>query len=55
MVVVVSQSQIIFFAETVVTMLSAKLPLNVKELVVVFFQRTLIGIVLGALFMHLIY
>lgn len=55
MVVVVSQSQIIFFAETVVTMLSAKLPLNVKELVIVFFQRTLIGIVLGALLMHLIY
>lgn len=55
MVVIVSQSQIIFFAETVVTMLSVKLPLNVKELVIVFFQRTLIGIVVGAIFMHLLY
>lgn len=55
MVVVVSQSQIIFLAETVVTMLSAGLPLKLKELVIVFFERTLIGIVIGAIFMHILF
>lgn len=55
LVVVVSQSQIIFLAETVVTMLSAKLPLKLSELIIVFLERTLIGIVLGAIFMHILF
>lgn len=51
----VSISQIIFFAETAVVMLSAKLPLKAWELVVVFFERTIIAIIIGALFMHLLF
>lgn len=55
LVTAVSISQIIFFAETAVVMLSAKLPLKAWELVVVFFERTIIAIIIGAAFMHLLF
>lgn len=55
LVISVSISQVIFFAETVVVMMSAKLPLKIWEIVVVFFERTIIGIIIGAIFMHIIY
>lgn len=55
LVISVSISQVIFFAETIVVMMSAKLPLKIWELVVAFFERTFIGIIIGAIFMHIIY
>lgn len=55
LVVSVSITQIIFFAETIVTMMSVKLPLKLWELVVVFFERTIIAIVVGSIFMHLMF
>ena len=55
MVTAVSISQIIFFSETVVVMLSAKLPLKLWELVLVFIERTIIAIILSSIFMHLFF
>ncbi len=55
LVVSVSIAQIIFFAETVVVMMSARLPLKLWELVVVFFERTIVAIVIGSLFMHIFF
>ncbi|MDO5018074.1 MAG: nucleoside recognition domain-containing protein [Lagierella massiliensis] len=55
LVVSVSISQIIFFAETIVVMMSAKLPIKLWELVVVFIERTIIAIFIGALFMHIFF
>lgn len=55
LVVAVSIVQIIFFAETVVVMMSAKLPLKLWELVIVFFQRTIFAIIIGSAFMHIMF
>lgn len=55
LVVAVSIVQIIFFAETVVVMMASKLPIKLWELVVVFFERTLLAIIFGSMFMHLIF
>lgn len=55
LVVVVSIVQIIFFSETVVVMMSSKLPLKLWELVVAFFERTFLAIIIGSVFMHLFY
>ncbi len=55
LVISVSISQVIFFAETIVVMMSAKLPLKIWELVVAFFERTFIGIIIGSIFMHILY
>lgn len=55
MVVVVSMVQIIFFSETVVVMLSTKIPISLKELIICFFQRTIIAIPITAVFMHLMF
>lgn len=55
LVTAVSISQILFFSETIVVMLSAKLPLKLWELVVVFIERTIIGIIIGSVFMHIIF
>lgn len=55
LVVAVSIVQIIFFSETVVVMMSSKLPLKLWELVVVFFERTFLAIIFGSIFMHLLF
>lgn len=55
LVVSVSISQIIFFAETIVVMMSTKLPIKLWELVVVFIERTVIAIIIGAALMHLFF
>lgn len=53
-VVAVSIVQIIFFSETIVVMMATKLPLKLWELVVVFFERTVLGIIFAALFARLL-
>lgn len=55
LVVVVSISQIIFFSETIVVMMASKLPIKLWELVVAFFERTIIAIIFGSIFMHLFF
>ena len=55
MVVTVSMVQIIFFSETVVVMMSTKMPISLKELIICFIERTLIAIPITALFMHLMF
>lgn len=51
----VSIAQIIFFAETVVVMMSAGLPIKLWELAVAFFERTILGIIFGAIIMHIFF
>ncbi len=55
MVVTVSMVQIIFFSETVVVMISTKIPINLKQLIICFFERTIIAIPITAVFMHLMF
>ena len=55
LVTAVSIVQIIFFAETIVVMMASKLPLKLWELVVVFFERTVLAIIFGAAFMHIMF
>lgn len=55
MVVTVSMVQIIFFSETIVVMLSTRIPVKLKELIIYFFERTLIAIPISALFIHLLF
>lgn len=55
LVVAVSIVQIIFFSETIVVMMSSKLPLKLWELVVAFFERTFLAIIFGSMMMHLFY
>ena len=55
MVVTVSMVQIIFFSETIVVMMSTKIPVTLKELIICFFERTLLAIPISALFMHLLF
>lgn len=55
LVVAVSIVQIIFFAETIVVMMSSKLPLKLWELVVAFIERTFLAIIFGAMMMHLFF
>ena len=55
MVVTVSMVQIIFFSETIVVMLSTKIPVSLKELIICFFERTIVAIPISALFMHLLF
>ena len=55
MVVTVSMVQIIFFSETIVVMMSTKIPVSLKELIICFFERTIIAIPISAVFMHLLF
>lgn len=55
MVVTVSMVQIIFFSETIVVMMATKIPVSLKELVICFFERTIIAIPITAIFMHLLF
>lgn len=54
-VVTVSMVQIIFFSETIVVMVATKIPVSIKELVICFFERTIIAIPIAALFMHILF
>lgn len=54
-VIAVSMVQIIFLAESVVVIMSTGLPVNFKELIIIFIQRTFIAIPLVAVFMHLFF
>ena len=54
-VISVSMVQIIFLAESVVVIMSTGLPLDFKELMIIFLERTFIAIPLAAIFMHLLY
>ncbi len=54
-VVAVSIVQILFFSETIVVITASKMPVSVKELVMVFIERTIIAIPFAALFMHLMF
>lgn len=46
-------TQIIMFSTTIPMVLATKIPLSVKDMVIVWFERTLISIVLAAVAMHL--
>lgn len=54
-VTTVSIVQIIFFSETVVVMLATKIPISLFELIICFFERTIIAIPIAALFMHILF
>ena len=54
-VTTVSIVQVIFFSETVVVMLATKIPISLPELIVCFFERTIIAIPIAALFMHILF
>lgn len=54
-VTTLSLVQIIFFSESIVVINATRLPIKLWELVVCFFQRTLIAIPVIAFFMHLMY
>ena len=45
--------QIIMFSTTIPMVLATKIPLSVKDMVIVWFERTIIAIVLAAIAMHL--
>lgn len=51
----VSMLQIIFLAESIVVIVNTGLPVSFKELIIIFFQRTLIAMPLVAIFMHLLF
>lgn len=53
-VVAVSIVQIIFFSETVVVMMATKLPLKLRELIIVFIERTILGIIFASLFARIL-
>lgn len=46
-------TQIIMFSTTIPMVLATKIPLSVKDMVIVWFERTLISIILAAVAMHL--
>ena len=54
-ITVISMVQMIFFVETAPVMLSTGLKITAWELVVLFFQRTVVAIPFAALFMHLLF
>ena len=50
---IISIVQIIMFSTTIPMVLATKIPLSVKDMVIVWFERTIIAIVLAAIAMHL--
>lgn len=54
-VATVSIVQMIFFSETASIQLGLKMPVKWWELVVIFFERTIIAIPITAIFMHILY
>ncbi|MEG0480923.1 MAG: nucleoside recognition domain-containing protein [Clostridium sp.] len=53
-VIMVSMVQVIFFAESVVVIKSTGIPISIKQLVVVFLQRTVIAVPFAAVFAYII-
>lgn len=54
-VVMVSTVQVIFFAESIVVIKSTGIPVSMKQLIILFIQRTLIAIPFASLFVHLLF
>jgi len=54
-VVMVSTVQVIFFAESIVVIKSTGIPVSIKQLVILFIQRTLIAIPFAALLIKIIF
>ena len=54
-IVTLALVQIIFFSETATVMLAMGIPVSVKELIILFVQRTLIAVPVVAMFMHIFY
>lgn len=54
-IVVLSTCQVIFFTESANAMLDSDIPVNFKDLVVIFFERTIILIPLVALATHIVF
>lgn len=54
-VTTISIVQIIFFSETIVVMMAAKLPVKLSELIICFFERTILAIPITSLFMHILF
>lgn len=54
-VIMVSMVQVVFFAESIVVMKSTGIPLNIKQMVVIFLERTVIAIPFAALFSYIIF
>lgn len=54
-VTIVSMVQIIFFSETATVMLATKSPINVREIVICFIERTLLALPLTAAAIHLFF
>lgn len=54
-VTTLSLVQIVFFSESIVVIKATRMPVKLWELVVCFFERTLIAIPIIALFMHIMY
>jgi nucleoside recognition membrane protein YjiH len=55
MVAAVSMVQIIFFSDSACVMLALKMPVSFKDLVIIFFERTIVAIILVAPMMHLLF
>jgi len=54
-VVMVSTVQVIFFAESIVVIQSTGIPVSIKQLIILFIQRTIIAIPFASLFAHIIF
>lgn len=54
-VVMVSTVQVIFFAESIVVMKSTGIPVNLKQLIILFIERTIIAIPFAAVFVKILF
>ncbi|MGL5651947.1 MAG: YjiH family protein [Paraclostridium sp.] len=54
-VVMVSTVQVIFFAESIVVMKSTGIPVNLKQLIILFIERTIIAIPFAAFFVKILF
>ena len=52
-IAIICISQIIMFSTTIPMVLATKIPLTVKDMVIVWFERTIVGIILAAIAMHI--
>ena len=51
-IAIICITQIIMFSTTIPMVLATKIPLTVKDMVIVWFERTIVGIILAAIAMH---
>ena len=51
-IAIICISQIIMFSTTIPMVLATKIPLTVKDMVIVWFERTIVSIILAAIAMH---